>query len=104
MGGAYRYRALYGQQAHIITWAGGGRKGHALKIPNKESIGSAALAQHCGAAVLTGRAAGDDSQRVCAVLPGNAVELRGREVGLEFDAAELHLFDAASGRRLAHCG
>lgn len=54
--------------------------------------------------VLTGRAAGDDSQRVCAVLPGNAVELRGREVGLEFDAADLHLFDAASGRRLAHCG
>ena len=50
--------------------------------------------------VLTGHLPGNESQRICAVLPGNCVDLRGGEVGLDFAAEDLHLFDAANEQRL----
>ena len=50
--------------------------------------------------VLTCSAVGAPDQRICAVLTGNCVDLRGKRIGLEFTPEEAHFFDATSGRRL----
>ena len=51
--------------------------------------------------VLTCSAVGAPDQRICAVLAGNCVDLRGQRIGLEFSPEEAHLFDATNGRRLS---
>ena len=50
--------------------------------------------------VLTCSAVDAPDQRICAVLTGNCVDLRGKRIGLEFTPEEAHFFDATSGRRL----
>jgi ABC-type sugar transport system ATPase subunit len=50
--------------------------------------------------LLVGRLAGGSEGRVTAVLPGQAGDLVRQTVALDFDPADLHVFDKSTGRRV----